>query len=334
MVQSQPPVIDIRGLPEGDGAALQRVGQALRGAPARLGLFHVTHHGIPRDDLHAFDETMHALFAMGEAEKAAIRRTRENAWGYYDRELTKNRPDWKEIFDYGPEPEPGQHAPAHSDGRNQWPAGHPEWKTVLIRHFAQCERIALSLLRALCVSLELPADRLDAAFVDHSSYLRLNHYPRCDEPAPPDADWFPEQGRLGVHHHTDAGALTILYQDEVAGLQAWVEDRLVLIEPVPDALTVNLGGMLQVWSNDRLRSPIHRVLAHRNRERFSAPFFLNPRYDTVCEPLLEGPAAAASARFRPVSWAHFRDQRSAGDFADFGAEIQIEDFRIEPTASA
>ena len=75
------------------------------------------------------------------------------------------------------------------------------------------------------------------------------------------------------------------------------------------------------------RSAVHRVLARPDRDRFSAPFFLNPRYDTVCEPLL-APEARSAARFRPVSWAHFRDQRSAGDFADDDDEIQVDDFLL------
>ena len=47
----------------------------------------------------------------------------------------------------------------------------------------------------------------------------------------------------------------------------------------------------------------------------------------MCEPLL-APEARTVARFRPVSWAHFRDQRSAGDFADEGDEIQVDDFLL------
>ena len=85
--------------------------------------------------------------------------------------------------------------------------------------------------------------------------------------------------------------------------------------------------MLQVWSNDRYRSPIHRVIASPDHTRFSAPFFWNPAYETVCAPL---PALLGGepARYRRVSWADFRDRRSAGDYADYGAEIQISDFRI------
>jgi isopenicillin N synthase-like dioxygenase len=170
---------------------------------------------------------------------------------------------------------------------------------------------------------------LDAAFREHSSFVRLNRYPACPDPAAPDAEFFPNSGRLGVHHHTDAGALTMLYQDRVPGLQAWYRDAFVVIEPVEGALTVNLGDMLQVWSNDRYRSPLHRVIVHADRVRYSAPFFLNPRYDVVCEPLPTARRGEPEApRFRPIPWAHFRDQRSAGDYADYGAEIQIEDYRI------
>jgi isopenicillin N synthase-like dioxygenase len=325
----QPPVIDIEGLAAGDEGALARVATELREPCASLGIFHVTSHGVPSRELDEFDQTMRAFFALPRADRSALRRTRDNAWGYYDEELTKNRPDWKEVFDYGHEPEADQAAPLHSDGRNQWPTALPGLKSVVMRHLASCERVSRALLRAISVSLDFDAHRLDTYFDGNSGFVRLNRYPRCDEPAPPDANHFPAHGHLGVHHHTDAGALTFLYQDAVAGLQAWIDDRFVTVEPIEGAFTVNLGDMLQVWSNDRYRSPLHRVLANAERDRYSAPFFLNPRYDTVCEPLLDPDLDAAAPRFRPVSWAHFRDQRSAGDFADYGAEIQIDDFRIE-----
>ncbi|MDX1390519.1 MAG: 2OG-Fe(II) oxygenase family protein, partial [Acidobacteriota bacterium] len=188
-------------------------------------------------------------------------------------------------------------------------------------------RLGGLLLRALAVSLGFAPDRLAPFFESDSSFVRLNRYPVCETPAEPDSPPLPETGHLGVHPHSDAGALTILVQDHVASLQVESADRFVLVEPVPGALTVNLGDMLRVWSNDRYRSPVHRVLAQRDRERFSAPFFLNPRYDTVCEPILDA-GSSDTPRFGPVSWAHFHDQRSAGDFADYGAEIQVDDFLL------
>lgn len=336
-IPSTIPVLALDGLLEGDPTALARIARALPEPCTRLGVFHVTGHGIPADDLAAFERAMRALFDLPAAGKRAIRRTEDNAWGYYDRELTKNRRDWKEIFDFGPERGTDDgHAPRgpgldHSDGRNRWPAGHAELKRALLAHFAACERLARALLRPICLSLGLAPDRLDACFEDHSSFLRLNYYPPCPEPAPADAAPLPARGALGVHPHSDAGALTILHQDGVAGLQVVLGDRFVPVDPVPGALTVNLGDMLRVWSNDRYRSPVHRVLANAERARYSAPFFLNPRYDTICEPLrAPREPGRTRPRFRPVSWAHFREQRSAGDYADRGPEIQVDDYLIEP----
>jgi isopenicillin N synthase-like dioxygenase len=325
---AQPTVIDLSGLLGRAPGALERVARDLCEPCESWGLFHVTGHGVPSSELAEFGAAMSAFFALPVSEKAALRRTRDNAWGYYDEELTKNRPDWKEVFDYGAEREPEEASVSHSDGVNQWPPGRTDLRRVLMRHQGSCERIAHALLLSLSLSLGLPAAALDPHFRRHTSFVRLNRYAPCPEPAPPDAPLFPEQGHLGVHHHSDAGALTILYQDDVAGLQALHEDRWVVIEPVPGAFTVNLGDMLQVWSNDRYRSPLHRVIVHRDRARCSAPFFFNPSYDAVCEPLAGLLAEGEAARFRPISWSHFRAERSAGDYADYGAEIQIEDYRI------
>ncbi len=324
-------VIDVSGLGSGGGPALERLAERLEAPTRMLGVFQIVGHGIPRDELDSFATAMRTFFDLPPSVKASVRRTRENAWGYYDEELTKNRRDWKEVFDFGPE---RTAHPRHSDGVNQWPAEHPGIRRELLRHHAACERIGRGLLEALCVSLGLAPDRLAPCFVDDSSFLRLNHYPPCPDPAPPDAPPLPASGELGVHPHSDAGALTVLLQDEVASLQVESDTGFVRVEPVAGALTVNLGDMLRVWSNDRVRSPVHRVLADPERHRYSAPFFLNPRYDTVCEPLLEGPVRGDAPRFRPVSWAHFRDQRSAGDFADGGTEIQVDHFRIDASASA
>ena len=326
MPNEQPTTIDIAPLFSADPEARRRVAAALAEPCERWGLFHVVGHGVSRDALRRFDAAVRALFALPEDALARCMRSRDNAWGYYDRELTKNRPDWKRVFDFGRPTEEDAEPPRHSDGRNRWPAFPSDEREVLLAHHAACERVARVLLRALCASLGFDERALDRHFERDSSFTRLNYYPPCPDPAPPTAPLLPDAGRLAVHHHTDAGALTVLYQDDAGGLQLWDGDRCLDVEPVPDALTVNLGDMLRVWSNDRYRSAVHRVVAHPDRDRVSAPYFFNPDYDTICEPLAQD--RDVPARFRPVSWAHFRDQRSAGDFADYGAEIQIDDFLI------
>jgi len=328
----QPPVIDVTGLVQGDASALERVAADLRAPCAEWGVFQIAGHGVPASELAEFDAAMNAFFDRPNDEKNAVRRTRDNARGYYDEELTKNQPDWKEVFDYGAEPGDAGPPAAHSDGVNQWPeargAEDAELRRVLVRHHASCRGVARALLRALCLSLRVAPESLDRFFEHDSSFVRLNRYASCPEPAAADAPIFPEQGHLGVHHHTDAGAFTLLLQDDVEGLQAHVGGRWTTVDPVPGAFAVNLGDMLQVWSNDRYCSPLHRVILHTDRARCSAPFFYNPSYETVCAPLPGLINAGEPPRFEPVSWAHFRDQRSAGDYADYGAEIQIGDFRI------
>ncbi len=326
---AQPAIVDISGLRAGDPRALERVARDLAKPCAEWGAFHIVGHGVPRAELDRFDAAMRALFDLPESAKRAVRRSRDNARGWYDEELTKNRPDWKEVFDYGAERDPTDSDARHSDGVNRWPEGSGELRGTLLAHYGTCEQLGLALMRALCVSLGVAPDVLDRAFDPHSSFVRLNRYAPCPDPAPPDAPLFPESGHLGVHHHTDAGALTVLYQDEVAGLQIEHDGAFVVIEPVPDAFAVNLGDMLQVWSNDRFRSPLHRAITSAERTRHSAPFFLNPGYGTVAKPLESLVGPGERAHYRPVSWTHFRDQRSAGDYADYGSEIQISDYRIE-----
>jgi len=116
------------------------------------------------------------------------------------------------------------------------------------------------------------------------------------------------------------------------------------------ALTINVGDMLQVWSNGLLKAPEHRVLAsthhrvhvngglgssgHRVRERYSAPFFYNPNYDAVVEPLLHcllncntsSSSSSSSSRYTPIVWGVYRNSRFLGDFQDVGEEVQIEQF--------
>ena len=62
--------------------------------------------------------------------------------------------------------------------------------------------------------------------------------------------------------------------------------------------------------------------------RYSIPFFYNPSYATDCAPLPT--PEREPPKYRPINWGEFRRARTAGDYADYGKEIQIEDFRIEP----
>lgn len=316
----QPPVIDIAGPPDD---AIARA--ALDAACRAWGFFHITGHGIDLSLRTAVLAQMREFFALPQTEKHRIIRNDTNVWGFYDQELTKNRRDWKEIFDVGPAESEGPLAGA----RPQWPEALPQLQETLSVFMDACRIVAHRLLTGISLNLGMPADALGAAFRPRdTSFLRLNYYPICADPAPADAATVPISGQLGINHHTDAGALTILLQDQQAGLQVQRGDRWYLIEPVADALLINIGDIVQVWSNDAYKAPLHRVIASSHVPRYSAPFFFNPSYATDYAPLPSACSVIDAPRYRAINWGEFRAARAAGDYADHGDEIQISDFRI------
>jgi len=298
-----PPVIDIS---QPDRV---HVHKAIDAACREWGVFQVVNHGIDTRLLGALRRQMRALFGAPLEEKLAISRTAENPWGFFDRELTRHQRDWKQIYDVGP---------ADGQTRPQWPSSIPAFEPIVRTFYAECDALALRLLRVMARNLGMPADSLDVHFRPaHTSFLRLNYYPRC-----PVAD-----RNLGVNAHTDSGAITLLLQD-LPGLEVLHDERWLQVEPRRNALVVNIGDVMQVWSNDLYLAPMHRVLTNTDSDRFSAPFFFNPAYSTDYAPLPSAVDAHHPARYRPINWREFRARRSAGDYAHAGEYAQISQYTV------
>ena len=309
------PVIDIARL--GDARTLAELDAACRD----WGFFQVVNHGIGDDVIDRLMIESRRFFAEPIAAKRAITRTASNPWGFYDKELTKNTRDWKQIYDYGP-----------ADGdvmQPQWPQGLPGFRPAIYDYYTACEWLAFRLLGAIATNLGAPADRLTRSFMPrHTSFLRLNYYPPCPQPERPTGIATPLHGHLGINHHTDPGALTLLLQDRQPGLEVHRDGEWHLVEPRTGALVINVGDIVQVWSNDRYKAALHRVLANPTNERFSAPFFFSPAYSSEYAPLPTTTDAMRPAHYRPINWGEFYGKRTAGDFADHGEEVQITQYRI------
>jgi isopenicillin N synthase-like dioxygenase len=301
---AQPPVIDIS---RPDRVHLH---ETIDAACRQWGLFQVVGHGIDTRLVGALRRQMQALFGASLEEKQAIARTATNPWGFFDRELTRHTRDWKQVYDFGPA-DGGAMAP-------QWPAKLPAFEPIVREFYDQCDALALRLLRVMARNLGMPAQALDAHFRPaHTSFLRLNYYPRCPL----------AERNLGVNPHTDSGALTLLLQD-LPGLEVLNRGTWWMVEPLRDALVVNIGDVMQVWSNDRYAAPLHRVLANSGADRFSAPFFFNPAYATDYAPLPSVVDARNPARYRAINWREFRAGRAAGDYADAGEYMEISHYAI------
>ncbi|XP_021748228.1 gibberellin 20-oxidase-like protein [Chenopodium quinoa] len=78
----------------------------------------------------------------------------------------------------------------------------------------------------------------------------------------------------GLGKHTDMCCMTILYPDDVSSLQVRSkEGKWMDVEPCKGSLVVNLGDMMEAWSNGSLRSSEHRVMLRKPRNRLSLAFF-------------------------------------------------------------
>lgn len=110
--------------------------------------------------------------------------------------------------------------------------------------------------------------KLAAEFKNCHGYLRMNNYSSgcCIHED--------EEEVEGLGMHTDMSCITIVYQDDIGGLQVRSrEGQWMDMEPRHDTLVVNIGDLMQAWSNGELVSSQHRVILRRNLNRFSVAFF-------------------------------------------------------------
>ncbi len=329
------PVIDMSDRSAvGDAAVVEQVASAA----AEYGFFQVVNHGIPDDLIDRVWRQTAGFFALPIDEKRRLLRTKENSRGYYDRELTKNARDLKEVLDLAhvpypelPDDDPSNHHEV--DGRNQWP-DLDGFRATMLDYLTACEALSVRLLSAFAVGLGEASDRLDEHFgPDHTSFVRLNYYPLSDPLSAAEASDVTPLGDMALHHHSDAGALTLLLQDEVGGLQVRHRKVWIDVQPIHRALVVNTGDMMQVWSNDRYRAALHRVAPQTSRARYSLPYFYNPSYGTDYRPLPGSVVEGDAPHYRTINWGAFRQARADGDFADYGSEVQISDFRTQPESA-
>jgi len=295
---------------------------ALDAACRDHGFFLLLGHGL--DDL--VDRTWAQTRRFFDADpelKHGVSRSEQNPLGYYDRELTKLRRDRKEVFDFM--------IPSGSlrRDRNRWPSALPGFRETLTEFFDAFGRLAADTLQLVHATLELSARETAAHCGSPAvSTVRLNHYP-VDDPVPEgERSELTPLGDLALGHHTDPGVLTLLLQDEVGGLQTKSQrDGWIDVPPEPGTIVVNLGDTLQVWTNDRYRAAVHRVVPMTRTQRYSIPYFFNPQVDAVISPIAE--LCEEPPRFSPFTWREFIQARIDDNFSHLGRDdTQVDQFRV------
>ncbi|CAK0779497.1 hypothetical protein CVIRNUC_004789 [Coccomyxa viridis] len=288
------PVIDL-GQDEATAA-----GQ-VHSACLNTGFFYVAHHGVDEALVKQVFEENRRFFSLPEQEKRRILANESNRGYTPMSEETLDAPnqtegDTKEGLYFGREVPAGSedaHLPLH--GPNQWPAQEvlPKYKQVTQAYFSAVTALGMRLLRLLALALELPAEHFDPMFSKPMLFLRPLHYaPRKSHP---------DQGIFGAGAHSDYGMLTLLKTDQHPGLQIWSKGQFVDVPPRDGMFIVNLGDMLERWTNGRFRSTLHRVVVDGSADRYSIPFFFEPNFDTQVECLPSCCSPDHPPRFPPTT---------------------------------
>lgn len=284
------PIIDLAGLDDSDAERVDTVRQ-IDTACTNVGFFSVVGHGVSESVIAEAHRVAGSFFALPlEQRQTAAKPSPDYPYGYnpftaeaLNRSIGGSAPpDLKETYNVGPLEAPPRPRTDMADPDEQsiwaptiWPSALPELRVALEAYYAAMSSLAATIMNACGLALGLD-DGSFSRFIDHhTSALRLAHYPPLDEAPAPNA-W-----RAGAH--SDYGTLTILRLDDEPGLQVLDAEGAWRDVEAPDgALVVNIGDLMQRWSNDRWRSTMHRVVVppgRHHRARLTMPFFHNANWD-------------------------------------------------------
>lgn len=169
----------------------------------------------------------------------------------------------------------------------------------MLEYKHESEKVISRLLQVLMKGLNVTKiDSEKEKLLMGSRRINLNYYPICPNP----------ELTVGVGRHSDVSTFTVLLQDDVGGLYVRVEakDSWVHVPPVKGSLVINIGDVLQIFSNGRYRSIEHRVVANGSNDRISVPIFVNPRPTDIISPLPEVLAnSGENPIYKPVLYSDY-----------------------------
>jgi isopenicillin N synthase-like dioxygenase len=282
------PLVDFSLGDHGGDGRRQRADELVT-AFSEYGFAYLTNHGVPASSFDGVFTAARELFGAPAAVHNAVH-YRRSRW--YRGLVPLGDPDapsgLKESYDCGLELPDTYSGPGAQLGTspNLWPP-MPGFRPAVETYFAHMRRLADDVLEAIAMGLHWPADHFRVRCRQPVAQLRLLHYPPA---AGAEGDAY------GAGAHSDYEALTILAQDSVGGLQIRLPDGTFMdVTPIPDALVLNVGEMMTLWTNGLMAATPHRVLLSEEKDRYSVAFFYATDYDVLIEPQpLSGSADDAS----------------------------------------
>eukprot|EP00536_Pseudo-nitzschia_multiseries_P004277 jgi/Psemu1/285001/fgenesh1_pg.70_\ len=305
------PTVDLR-----DPDAAQKLAAVCQS----VGFFYLEGHGLSQDYIDSVFAASKILFDLPLEEKTKLS-DKHLGRGYtamQEQMLDPSRQtegDTKEGYYIGQEipVDDPRYSPAKLQGPNQWPDTSvlPSFRPVMEDYHSCATAIAMRVVQLLALSLGLEESHFDSDFKESIATVRLLHYSGCVSD--------PDKGIFACGAHSDFGSITLLLTDKNPGLQIYYQDEWIDVPPRPNSFVVNIGDMLEVWTNGMYKSTLHRVLtkASCSKERYSIPFFFNPTFETVVECLSTCTDKFNPPKYPPTTAGEHLVSKYKGTHADF-----------------
>ncbi|KAI3971630.1 hypothetical protein MKW92_049927 [Papaver armeniacum] len=266
------PVIDLESLLSGESESADSELEKLHSACQHWGFFQVVNHGISSLVIEKLKLEIRNLFELPLEEKKKIWQQPGNMEGFGQHFVVSDHQslDWSDMFYITALP--------INMRKPQLFAGI----SLLLREALEAyslglKNLTMSLLGKMAKALKMNSDEMEDLFNDCSQRMRINYYPPCPKP----------QQVIGLSPHSDAAALTIVLQlNETEGLQIRKYGKWVSVKPIPGALVVNIGDMIEILSNGEYPSIEHRVMVNPTIERLSIATFHSINSDAEFGPAL------------------------------------------------
>ncbi|RDY02712.1 Leucoanthocyanidin dioxygenase [Mucuna pruriens] len=290
----QVPTIDLREIDSEDEVVRDKCREKLRNAAREWGVMNLVNHGIPDELIKRLKKAGEEFFALPIEEKEKYANDQESGkiQGYGSK-LANNvsgQLEWEDYFFHLVFPE---------DKRDLaiWPKIPADYTEVTSEYAKQLRGLATKILKALSIGLGLEGGRLEkevGGMEELLLQLKINYYPICPQP----------ELALGVEAHTDVSSLTFLLHNMVPGLQLFYEGQWVTAKCVPDSILMHIGDTIEILSNGKYKSILHRGLVNKEKVRISwAVFCEPPKEKIILQPLPELVTETEPARFPPRTFA-------------------------------
>ncbi|MBA0857969.1 hypothetical protein Goshw_019674 [Gossypium schwendimanii] len=248
------PVIDLENIKTWS----DEVVEGIRKAGGEVGFFQVVNHGVPQsvlEEMLAAARGFHELPTEVKKSYYTREKTKKVIYGS-NFDLYESRfANWRDTLFcvMGPEPLHPQQLPLVC-------------RDITMEYSKQIHKLGTTLFKLLSKAIGLTPDHLIGLDCSKGHCLLSHYYPACPEP----------ELTLGTTKHSDPDFLTILLQDHIGGLQVSHQNQWFDVPFLPGALVVNIGSLLQLISNDKLKSAEHQVLANEKGPRVSVACFFTP----------------------------------------------------------